>query len=63
MADMTLCASKECPVRDRCRRNEACPTAYEWSSHRQSVAYWHPEAGAGCPGFIDAGRQALEAQP
>jgi hypothetical protein len=59
MADMTLCASDDCPVRERCRRNQACPDAYVWSEYRQSFAYWHPEAGAGCPGFIE-GRAALE---
>lgn len=53
MADMTLCDSKRCDARERCRRNQACPRAYPISEHQQSWACWHPLAGATCPGFLD----------
>lgn len=54
MADTTLCMSQECPVRTRCRRNHYCATAYPAHPTYQSYAYWHPESGAGCSGFIEA---------
>jgi len=53
MTDMTLCSSDACPVGKRCRRNKACPDAYKASEY-QFYAYWYPESGAGCPGFIEA---------
>jgi len=52
MTDLTLCKSSICPVKKRCRRNEACESAYKASEY-QSWACWHPQSGASCPGFID----------
>ena len=63
MADMTLCTSQKCPVRTRCRRNEACPDAYKADERRQSYAIWHPTAGASCPGFIDAAATTEDRNP
>lgn len=39
MADITMCINDECPMRDQCYRAQATP-----NEHRQSVAYFEPNA-------------------
>lgn len=53
MTDMTLCLSKTCRVKERCKRHSACPDAYRPKMDAQSYAIWSPPAGPNCPGFID----------
>ncbi len=50
MADYTLCSSDDCPVRERCVRNAACPQAIT-SGTWQSSSYWQPQLGEQCEGF------------
>lgn len=54
MADMTLCVSQTCRAKDRCKRNGACPDAYQPKADNQSYAMWYPPSGQNCPGFIDS---------
>ena len=51
MADMSLCKSNTCPLREQCRRNASCSDAYRADPQWQWYAEWRPE-GEDCYGYI-----------